>query len=99
MPLFQLEYGKISGVKLNNVCFESEWEFLKSISSLVTFTDAYVSYVIPKTGYDESTKNYFVTVTVCVVVPKPGIFNFEVETKLNGLNVPAIFKVINILPS
>ena len=69
----------------------------KSISSLVTFTDAYVSYVIPKTGYDESTKNYFVTVTVCVVIPKPGTFNFEVETKLNGLNVPAIFKVINIL--
>ena len=63
--------------------------------SIVTFDDAYVSYVIPKTGYNESSKSYFVTVTVCVIIPKPGNFNFEVKTTLNDLNVPDIFKVVN----
>ena len=50
--------------------------------------------MIPKTGYNESSKSYYVTVTVCVVIPKPGIFNLEIETTLNDLNIPAIFKVI-----
>jgi hypothetical protein len=66
--------------------------------SLVTFTDAYVSYVIPKTGYNESTKSYFVTVTVCLIIPKPTTIDVSIATTVSGPSVPKIQKVYTELP-
>ena len=63
------------------------------ISSIVMFTDAYVSYVIPKTDYDESTKSYYVTVTVCLIIPKPTTIDVAIATTVSGPNIPAILRV------
>ena len=63
------------------------------ILSLVTFTEAYVSYVIPKTGYNESTKSYFVTVTVCLIIPKPTTIDVSIATTVSGPSIPKIQKV------
>ena len=62
-------------------------------SSIVTFTEAYVSYVIPKTHYDPLTKTYFVTVTVCLIIPKPTTIDVAVVTDLADVGVPPIQKV------
>ena len=54
--------------------------------SLVTFNDVYVSYVIPKAEYDSTAGSYFLSVTVCVIVPQPASFEVNVATEsvLNG---------------
>ena len=62
------------------------------ILSLVTFPEAYVSYVIPKTGYNESTKSYFVTVTVCLIIPKPTTIDVSIATNLTDIPIPPIQK-------
>ena len=51
--------------------------------SLVTFTEVYVSYVIPKAEFDIG---YHLSVTVCVIVPQPASFDLSVTTEsvLNG---------------
>ena len=48
--------------------------------SLVTFNDVYVSYVIPKAEYDDSDGSYYLSVTVCVMVPQPASFDLNVVT-------------------
>ena len=57
-----------------------------SCHSILTFTDAYVSYVIPKAEYDASTSSYYLSVTVCVDIPKPTSIEVNVltESVLNG---------------
>ena len=62
---------------------------------MVMFTDAYVSYVIPKTGYNESTKSYYVTVTVCLIIPKPTTIDVAIATTVSGPSIPKIQKVLN----
>ena len=54
--------------------------------SILTFTDAYVSYVIPKAEYDASASSYYLSVTVCVDIPKPTSIEVNVLTAsvLNG---------------
>ena len=54
--------------------------------SLVTFNDVYISYVIPKAEYDSSDGSYYLSVTVCVMVPQPASFDLNVVTEsvLNG---------------
>ena len=62
-------------------------------SSIVTFNDAYVSYAIPKTGYNEISKSYFVTVTVCLIIPKPTTIDVSIATNLTDIPVPPTLKV------
>ena len=62
-------------------------------SSIVTFTEAYVSYVTPKTHYDPFTKTYSVTVTVCLIIPKPTTIDVAIATELADIGVPPIQKV------
>ena len=62
-------------------------------SSIVTFTEAYVSYVTPKSHYDPLTKTYFVTVAVCLIIPKPTTIDVAIVTKLADIGVPSIQKV------
>ena len=63
--------------------------------SIVTFTEAYVSYVIPKTGYDNTAAAYYLTLTVCLVIPKPTSFKVTVETVLSGKTLPGIDEVMS----
>ena len=63
------------------------------LHSIVTFNDVYVSYVTPKTDYDNSTKSYYVTSTICLIIPKPGSFNVTVETLLSSTTTPVIEEV------
>ena len=49
--------------------------------------------MIPKTGYDESTKSYYVTVTVCLVIPKPTSIEIYIATNLTDVPVLPIQKV------
>ena len=72
-------------------------EFISLINfySIVTFTGAYVSYVTPKTDYDSSTKSYYVTITVCLIVPKPTTIDVAVVTRLSGTLIPPIQKVMH----
>ena len=65
--------------------------------SIVTFTDAYVSYVVPKTGYNDSTKSYYLTVTVCLIIPKPTTIAVSVVTSLTGTTIPPIQEVCSQL--
>lgn len=61
--------------------------------SIVTFTEAYLSSVTPKTHYDPRTKTYFVTVNVCLIIPKPTTIDVAVVTDLADIGVPPIQKV------
>jgi hypothetical protein len=54
-------------------------------SSIVTFTEAYVSYVTPKTHCDPLAQTYFVSVTVCLIVPKPTTIDVAITTKIAGV--------------
>ncbi len=64
--------------------------------SIVTFTDAYISYVIPKTSYNESTRSYYVTVTVCFIIPKPATIDVSVVTNLTDVPVPPIIEKVRV---
>ena len=66
----------------------------QSNSSIVTFTDAYVSYVIPKAEYDNSSKSYYVTITICLIIPKPTAIDVTIVTNLPGTTIPAVRKVL-----
>ena len=81
-------YTKLTGKK-----FDYTAHILFIHCSLVTFTEAYVSYVIPKTGYNESTKSYFVTVTVCLIIPKPTTIDVSIATNLTDTPIPPVQKV------
>ena len=61
--------------------------------SIVTFTEAYVSFVTPKTHYNHSTKSYDITITVCLIIPKPTTIDVAVVTDIADVVVPSIQKV------
>ena len=49
--------------------------------SIVTFNNVYVSYVIPKTGYNASQiglTHYYFSITICLIIPKPISINVAV---------------------
>jgi hypothetical protein len=49
--------------------------------------------VIPKTGYNESTKSYFITVTVCLIIPQPTTIDVSIVTNPTDIHIPPILKV------
>ena len=66
--------------------------------SIVTFTDVYVSYVIPKTFFNNlshSHSSHGFSVTVCFIIPKPTNIDIKVEAATFDYSQNTSIEVLN----